>query len=115
VKQILLNLLSNAVKFTVAGQVRVRVRAAGEIMQVSVSDTGVGIAPEDLAELFEPFHHRESPVTRGVGGTGLGLAISKKFVEAHGGSIWVETKPKSGSTFHFTLPYRGPEEARGRA
>ena len=80
------------------------VRSDTGAVQVSVTDTGTGIPVGDLALHFEPFHHRESPVTREAGGTGLGLAISKKFIELHGGRIWVDTQETQGSTFHFTLP-----------
>jgi signal transduction histidine kinase len=104
VKQILLNLISNAIKFTRQGRVRVAVRPDTTVVQVSVMDTGIGISDDDLPRLFEAFHHRESPVTREISGTGLGLAISKRFVELHGGRIWVETKRERGSTFFFTLP-----------
>ncbi|MBI4592931.1 MAG: GAF domain-containing protein [Candidatus Rokubacteria bacterium] len=104
VKQILLNLLSNAIKFTAAGRVTVRVVKEGEVVHVSVADTGVGIPDSELSRLFRPFERLENPLARSAGGTGLGLAISKKFVEMHGGRIWVETSEKQGSTFHFTLP-----------
>ena len=104
VKQILFNLLSNAVKFTPdGGRIEVRVaRSDGEIV-VSVRDTGVGIAAADRDRLFEEFRQ-----VRGTGraheGTGLGLALSRKFVELHGGRMWVESEVGSGSTFTFTLP-----------
>ena len=104
VKQILLNLLSNAIKFTTQGRVLVGVQAEAEGVHVRVSDTGIGIRPEDLTRLFEPFQQLDNPVARGAGGTGLGLAISKKFVELHGGRIWAESRENQGSTFHFTLP-----------
>jgi signal transduction histidine kinase len=104
VKQIMLNLVSNAIKFTIAGRVLVTVRTEPDAMHVTVADTGVGIPADDLRKLFEPFHHRESPVARESGGTGLGLAISKRFVELHRGRIWVETTEGRGSTFHFTIP-----------
>jgi signal transduction histidine kinase len=104
VKQILLNLLSNAIKFTAQGRVLIGVVAEGNAMRISVADTGIGIRPEDLTRLFEPFQQLDNPVARGAGGTGLGLAISKKFVELHGGRIWAESRESQGSTFHFTLP-----------
>ena len=104
VKQVLLNLLSNALKFTPEGG-RIEVRAVmhdggGE---VSVTDTGVGIAPEDQTAVFEEFRQVGS-AARKVGGTGLGLAISRKFIELHGGRIWVTSQFGKGSTFAFTLP-----------
>jgi signal transduction histidine kinase len=104
VKQVLLNLLSNALKFTPEGG-RIDVRAAvrdGEI-EVSVTDTGVGIALEDQAAVFEEFRQVGS-AARKVEGTGLGLAISRKFIELHGGRIWVTSQVGKGSMFAFTLP-----------
>jgi len=107
-KQVVLNMLSNAVKFTPAGRVVLRVAVEGDTVHVSVSDTGVGIPADDLPRLFKPFERLENPLTRAAGGTGLGLAISKKFVEMHGGTIWVESVERQGSTFHFTLPVGSP-------
>jgi signal transduction histidine kinase len=105
VKQVVFNLLSNAVKFTPAGgRVDVRAwRADGEI-HVAVRDTGVGVAPEDQARIFEEFGQARQ---RGAAeGTGLGLTLTKRFVELHGGRIWVESAPGQGSTFTFALPVR---------
>jgi GAF domain-containing protein len=104
VKQVLLNLLSNALKFTPEGG-RIDVRAVvrdGET-EISVTDTGVGIAPEDQATVFEEFRQVGSAAKK-VEGTGLGLAISRKFIELHGGRIWVTSQPGTGSMFAFTLP-----------
>ena len=104
VRQVVFNLLSNAVKFTPAGG-SVEVRSAqvnGEI-QVSVADTGPGIAPEDHERIFEEFQQTQVGVEQREG-TGLGLALSKRLVELHGGRIWVESTPGVGSTFTFTLP-----------
>jgi signal transduction histidine kinase len=103
VKQVLLNLLSNALKFTPEGG-RIDVRAAlhGGVAEVSVADTGVGIAPEDQAAVFEEFR-QVGTADKKVEGTGLGLALSRKFVELHGGRIWVESELGQGSTFTFTL------------
>jgi signal transduction histidine kinase len=103
VKQVLLNLLSNALKFTPeGGRVDVEARRAGGAALISVRDTGVGIAPEDHAAVFEEF--RQVGKSRGVEGTGLGLALSRKFIELHGGRIWVESELGRGATFRFTLP-----------
>jgi signal transduction histidine kinase len=104
VKQVLLNLLSNALKFTPEGG-RIDVRAAGrdDAVEISVTDTGVGIAPEDQATVFEEFRQVGSAAKK-VEGTGLGLAISRKFIELHGGRIWVESQVDKGSTFAFTVP-----------
>jgi signal transduction histidine kinase len=73
-------------------------------VQISVSDTGVGIAPEDQARIFEEFRQVGSDSTHKSEGTGLGLTLAKKFVELHGGTIWVESEVGKGSTFTFTLP-----------
>ena len=104
VKQVLLNLLSNALKFTPQGG-RVDVRTAGlpDRIEVSVADTGVGIAPEDQDKVFEEFRQVGASAAR-VEGTGLGLAISRKFVELHGGRMWLASVPGKGSTFSFSLP-----------
>jgi len=104
VRQVVLNLLSNAIKFTPEGG-RVDVRTArvdGEV-EVSVSDTGVGIAPEHQAAVFEEFRQVGESAARHEG-TGLGLALSRKFVELHGGKIWVESQVGKGSTFTFRIP-----------
>ena len=104
-KEILANLLSNAVKFTPeGGSVSVSAGFGGGWVTFSVTDTGVGIAPEDHALIFESFH-QAGATTKGVReGTGLGLAITKRLVEMHGGRIWVESELGRGSRFHFTLP-----------
>jgi two-component system, NtrC family, sensor kinase len=109
VKQVLLNLLSNAIKFTPEGG-RVVVRAAlvdGRV-EVAVSDTGIGIAPEDHQTVFEEFR-QVGTAAKNVEGTGLGLALSRKFIELHGGRIWVKSQVDAGSTFTFTLPVRHGE------
>jgi len=104
VKQILLNLLSNAIKFTPeGGRVEVRASIDGGEIHVSVRDTGVGIAPEDQPRVFEEFRQVGTSTAKQEG-TGLGLALCRKFVELHGGRIWVESEPGRGSTFTFTLP-----------
>jgi len=104
VKQVFLNLLSNALKFTPEGG-RIDVRAAinDGMAEISVADTGVGIAPEDQEAIFEEFR-QVGTADKKVEGTGLGLALSRKFIELHGGRIWVESQPGKGSTFSFTLP-----------
>jgi len=104
VKQVLLNLLSNALKFTPEGG-RIDVRAAVNdgMAEISVADTGVGIAPEDQEAIFEEFR-QVGTADKKVEGTGLGLALSRKFIELHGGQIWVQSQPGKGSTFSFTLP-----------
>jgi signal transduction histidine kinase/CHASE3 domain sensor protein len=102
--QVLMNLVSNAIKFTEAGSVSIRAKVADSNFLVAVSDTGVGIAAEDQARVFEEFQQVDTSSTRKKGGTGLGLAIARRIVELHGGRIWVESTPGQGSTFAFTLP-----------
>jgi GAF domain-containing protein len=105
VKQILLNLLSNAVKFTPeGGRVGLAATAADGVITIAVSDTGIGIAPEDQAAIFEEFRQVGREDARKQEGTGLGLTLAKKFVELHGGRIWVDSRVGQGSTFSFTLP-----------
>jgi signal transduction histidine kinase len=105
IKQILLNLLSNAVKFTPeGGRIGIDARQADGTVEISVSDTGIGIAPEDQAKIFEEFRQVGGDYAHKKEGTGLGLTLAKKFVELHGGRIWVESEVGKGSTFTFTLP-----------
>jgi signal transduction histidine kinase len=104
-KQILLNLLSNAVKFTPeGGKIKVGARLAGDMVEIAVTDTGVGIALKDQTIVFEEFKQVGTDYTRKAEGTGLGLALTRKFVELHGGTIRVESELGKGSTFAFTLP-----------
>jgi signal transduction histidine kinase len=105
--QVLLNLLSNAIKFTANGgriTLAARLQDGGRRVRVSVSDTGIGIAPEDQAKLFQEFVQLDASAARHYEGTGLGLALSKRLVELHGGTIGVESELGRGSTFWFTLP-----------
>jgi two-component system sensor histidine kinase/response regulator len=106
-RQILVNLLGNAIKFTDVGEVALRVQAEhvdaqGCLLHFSVSDTGVGIVPDVLKMIFEPFTQADSSTTRIHGGTGLGLAISARLVKMMDGEIWVDSKRGRGSAFHFT-------------
>jgi len=113
-RQVLVNLLSNAVKFTSVGEVVVQVKTlsapqdstSGDPwhLHFSVTDTGIGIPVNRMARLFKSFSQAEASTSRQYGGTGLGLAISKRLVELMGGKMWVESVPKKGSTFHFTVP-----------
>jgi len=107
IKQVLLNLLGNAIKFTEQGEVRVEVERSGSDLCFTVRDTGIGIAPEDRERIFEAFQQGRSGLSGKYQGTGLGLAISRRFVEMHGGRIWVESTPGAGSTFNFTIPQHG--------
>jgi signal transduction histidine kinase len=107
VKQVVFNLLSNAVKFTPSGgHVEVSSRLREDDVLVSVSDTGPGIRPEEQERIFEEFRQAGSTNAAHQEGTGLGLALSKRFVELHGGRIWVDSVPGEGATFSFTLPVR---------
>jgi two-component system, NtrC family, sensor kinase len=109
VKQVLLNLLSNALKFTPeGGRIDVSARMHDEVAEIAVTDTGVGIAPEDQEAVFEEFR-QVGTADKKVEGTGLGLALSRKFIELHGGRIWVKSQLGAGSTFTFTLAVRRGE------
>jgi signal transduction histidine kinase len=104
VKQVLLNLLSNALKFTPeGGQIDVSAGVQDGMAEIAVTDTGVGIAPEDQQAVFEEFR-QVGTADKKAEGTGLGLALSRKFIELHGGRIWVKSQLGAGSTFTFSLP-----------
>jgi signal transduction histidine kinase len=106
IKQVLLNLLSNAIKFTPeGGRIEVRAAPTDGTIEISITDTGVGIAPEDQETVFEEFR-QVGTADKKAEGTGLGLALSRKFIELHGGKIWVQSEVGRGSTFTFTLPVR---------
>jgi PAS domain S-box-containing protein len=114
VRQVLINLMSNASKFTDTGSITLRARPIEErdprtnlmarYVQLSVLDTGTGIAEQDMHKLFEAFSQVDSSPTRKVGGTGLGLSICRRMIELHGGRIWAESQEGQGSTFSFILP-----------
>ncbi len=108
VKQIVLNLLSNALKFTPAGSVTIAASydPKGRTVAIAVQDTGVGIAPEDQAKVFEDFRQLDSSPARGYGGTGLGLSICRRLSQMLGGTIDLESVPGKGSTFTLRLPAR---------
>jgi signal transduction histidine kinase len=110
VKQVLLNLLSNALKFTPeGGRIDVRAAITDGMAEISVTDTGVGIASEDQEAIFEAFRQVGTDARRKHEGTGLGLALARRFVELHGGTISVASQPGKGSTFTVTLPIRHGE------
>jgi PAS domain S-box-containing protein len=106
VKQILLNLLSNSAKFTHAGQISVTARRRGELVEIAVADTGIGIPEEALAHIFEEFRQVDSSTTRQYGGTGLGLSISRSLARLLGGTLEADSVDSVGSTFTLTIPIR---------
>jgi signal transduction histidine kinase len=109
IRQVLLNLLSNAIKFTPeGGRIEIAAEPKDGSVEVSVSDTGVGIAPEDQEKVFEEFR-QVGTAEKKAEGTGLGLTLCRKFVELHGGRIWVKSELGTGSTFTFTIPVRRNE------
>jgi signal transduction histidine kinase len=103
-RQIMTNLVSNAVKFTQQGGVIVRAFGAQDMVRFEFTDTGIGIAPDQIDKVFMEFQQLENTVTREYEGTGLGLAITKKLVEMHGGRIWLDSAPGRGTTFYVILP-----------
>ncbi len=112
VEQILTNLLDNAVKYTTAGgRIGVSTEEDGDFVRVRVRDTGIGIPEDDLARIFERFYRVDKARSRELGGTGLGLSIVKHLVQQLGGEISVESEVGRGSTFSFTLPSAGPQNA----
>jgi signal transduction histidine kinase len=116
VKQVLLNLVGNAIKFTPErGRVWIRAHAEDRSVRVEVGDTGPGIPAEDHERIFLEFQQAQTARDAGKPeGTGLGLALAKRFVEMHGGRIWVESEVGRGSTFTFTLPLAGPPSSPAR-
>jgi signal transduction histidine kinase len=110
VRQVLLNLVGNATKFTHAGRVGLQVEReaapGGDFVLFRVSDTGIGMTPEQVARLFQPFTQADASTTRRYGGTGLGLAISRRLCRMLGGDVTVESAPGKGSTFTARLPER---------
>jgi signal transduction histidine kinase len=110
--QILGNLIGNAIKYTPPeGHVWVRAEARSGFVRVAIQDDGLGISPEDQAQVFARFYRVRTPETETIDGTGLGLAIVKSLVELHGGKVGLESHLGKGSTFHFTLPLTRPEKA----
>ncbi len=117
VQQVLINLLGNAIKFTESGRIEVSARVRpgkdsdSSILEVSVSDTGIGIPADRLPFIFEPFEQADGSISRIYGGTGIGLSISRALVRLHGGEMDVESEPGRGSAFHFTIPISHSREA----
>ena len=109
ITQCLTNLVGNALKFTKRGRVSIKACLEGDRVVYSVADTGIGIPADQLDQIFGEFRQVDASISREFGGTGLGLSITKTFVELHGGTIWVESEPGLGSTFHFAVPLRVAE------
>ena len=109
-ERVFINLLGNAVKFTPeGGKITIKAHIEDNVIQIGISDTGIGIPPDSLSLIFEEFYRADNPINQQVKGTGLGLSLVKYIIEAHKGKIWVESKQGKGSTFSFTLPtaYKG--------
>lgn len=106
VRQIFGHLLDNAAKYTPRGLVEIKAGRKGEMLEICIADTGIGIAEEKLSDIFQGFYQASSGFTREYEGPGIGLALSRKLVEAHGGKLWVKSKPGHGSSFYFTLPLK---------
>jgi signal transduction histidine kinase len=109
ITQCLVNLAGNSLKFTKTGKVEIVVEHADGRLKFSVIDTGIGIPAEKIGSLFTEFKQTDATIASEYGGSGLGLSIVKKFVEMHGGRIWVESEPGRGSTFSFEIPLRAGE------
>lgn len=114
-RQMILNLLSNAVKFTSAGTVTLSITKHPESIHFTVTDTGIGIAPDQISTLFRPFHQLDSRLNRRYEGTGLGLALTQRLAQLHGGEVTVESRLGQGSRFTIVLPDRPATEAHFRA
>jgi len=112
ITQCLLNLAGNALKFTRRGRVTLGVERQADTLRYRVADTGMGISPEHVEAIFAEFQQVDATTTREFVGTGLGLSITKKFVELHGGRIWVESELGRGSTFYFTIPIHVGSESK---
>lgn len=108
-QQIINNLLSNAAKFTEDGSITLAATVKGDMLHISVEDTGVGIPSDKIELIFERFRQADQSSTRRKGGTGLGLDITRRLVHMHGGKIWAESSPNAGSIFTFTLPLTKPD------
>jgi signal transduction histidine kinase/CheY-like chemotaxis protein len=110
IRQVILNLVSNAARFTEEGGITIDVTRQTHHVLVSVTDTGPGVSPEDAKRVFEPYYQGVGTGQQGKGGSGLGLSISERFIKLHGGQMWLESEPGSGSAFFFTLPILEPTE-----
>jgi signal transduction histidine kinase len=115
ISQCLVNLAGNSLKFTKAGKVEISVEQKDGLLTYRVLDTGIGIPPDKIGSLFTEFKQTDATIASEYGGTGLGLSISKKFIEMHGGRIWVESEPGEGSSFIFEVPLRVKGQTAGGA
>src|SRR5262249_22733806 len=106
ITQCLMNLAGNSLKFTKQGKVEIAVAQQNGLLRYSVSDTGIGIPSDKIGTLFTEFKQTDATIASEYGGTGLGLSITKKFIEMHGGKIWVESEVGKGSAFIFEIPLR---------
>jgi signal transduction histidine kinase len=106
ITQCLMNLAGNSLKFTKAGKVEISVELKDSVLVYRVTDTGIGIAPDKIETVFAEFKQSDATIASEYGGTGLGLSISRKFIEMHGGRIWVESDLGKGSSFIFEIPLR---------
>jgi PAS domain S-box-containing protein len=113
-EKIVLNLVSNAFKFTLEGRIRVSLRLAGPNVELKVTDTGSGIAEQELPHLFKRFHRVEGARGRSLEGSGIGLALVQELVKLHGGSVWVDSAVNQGSTFHVFIPRGSAHLPKGR-
>lgn len=110
-EQVLTNFLDNAMKYTPdGGRITISAATKGNMLQVSISDTGIGIDPKHIPRLFERFYRVDKARSRDMGGTGLGLSIVKHIIQTHGGNVWVDSVPRVGTTFHFTLRQALPHD-----
>ena len=107
-RQMLVNLLSNGIKFTDKGEVDLGCSVSNGVLEVSIADTGVGIAAENIEYVFEPFWQAEQMATRKTGGTGLGLSVTRKLARLLGGDVTVASRIGAGTTFVLTLPMKAP-------
>ena len=106
--------MSNAIKFSAnGGSVTINARRINDMAQVLIIDTGIGISKKDQKKLFQPFMQADASASRQFEGTGLGLALTKRFVEMHGGKVWIESELNRGSTFTFTIPVQPETGIRG--
>jgi signal transduction histidine kinase len=115
ITQCLMNLAGNSLKFTKTGKVEISVEQKDGLLTYRVSDTGIGIPADKIANLFTEFKQTDASIASEYGGTGLGLSISKKFIEMQGGRIWVESEIGKGSSFIFELPLRVKEKSEEAA